>query len=520
MEGEAQAASVDYAAMDAKLEPVVRFLRTHQYQLALDRLKQLDAQGIFLPTERWRVDQRYADCYFGLLNIERVEQHYWTAIQETEGMPYQKQCEFYSNDLFTLHYLPHASRALLRERHLLYDELCKGFETFTHDPQNAARRHAKIRIGYIAPTFCETILSFFCTELWRRYDREQFEVYLYALNDDREDLAAREVATWVTKCRTFDRRTLSRTVAQAIYDDGVDILFDVNVHADGGRTLQVLKYRPAPIQMAGIGYMSTSGLGTMDYFLTDVHLDPPDAGDDDFSEALVRLPHSHFCYTPPERVLYCKNTYRPKAANEGILFASFNNFAKLNDPILLLWKRILDRVPDAKLLLKNGTYRRWFTRHVKDRARALGLPMDRLIFEEADHYYFDRYQDVDILLDTYPYVGGGTTCDALLAGVPVITRYSDRHGTRFGLSLLANLGLEALAADTDDAYVEKAVALAGDHELLAALHAKIPQLMKTSPVMDGDGYVRAIEAAYRTMWQDYLAHGVRTRAEGKRRIFI
>ena len=187
--------------------------------------------------------------------------------------------------------------------------------------------------------------------------------------------------------------------------------------------------------------------------------------------------------------------------------------------MLLLWKRILARVPDAKLLLKNGSKYSWYVRRIKDRARALGLPMDRIIFEDPERLYFDRYKDVDILLDTFPYVGGATTCDALFAGVPIISRYGDRHGTRFGLSLLTDVGLGERAAATDDEYVEKAVALASDRALLAALHAQITERMKSSPVMDGAGYVRDIETAFEAMWQDYLLHGVRTRGE-KRRIFV
>ena len=201
--------------------------------------------------------------------------------------------------------------------------------------------------------------------------------------------------------------------------------------------------------------------------------------DEDFAEQLVRLPHSHFCYTPPEHFLWREKFWHP---HKEILFGSFNNFAKLNEDILLLWKRILERVPGSRLLLKNSNYRTWTLRRIKDRVRHLGFPMDRVMFEGVTGDYFDRYADVDILLDTYPYTGGGTTCDALICGVPVITKYGSRHGTRFSYSLLANLGLEGLAAASDEEYVEKAVALAKDPELLAVLHEKIPSL---SPCLQG-----------------------------------
>lgn len=110
--------------------------------------------------------------------------------------------------------------------------------------------------------------------------------------------------------------------------------------------------------------------------------------------------------------------------------------------------------------------------------------------------------DMDIALDTYPYPGGGTTCEALYMGVPVVSRYGRRHGSRFGYSLLCNTGLEELTAETEEAYVEKAVALAEDEELLAALHRILRDRFASSPVMDAKGYVGEVEAAYERIWED------------------
>ena len=499
---------VDYAVMDEKLERVRKLLMEHRPQLALDRLLHLLQQGVFEPGELWRAYYRLATCYFELLDMEKAADAYWVALNHPEGMPYRLQCDYYSNYLFILHYLPHADRAFLRERNFIYDQLCAGAQSYASYP----RHHEKLRVGYIAPTFRETVVSFFSVQLLTRYDRSRFEVYLYSMRpDDRDTPLEQDLAKSVSKWRSFGMWDDRQAIADTIHGDEIDILFDLTVHTEGGPTLQAMKYHPAPVQIAGIGYMSTSGMRAMDYFLTDVYLDPPGEHDEDFSEALVRLPHSHFCYTPPERVLRRKRFWQP---HRTILFASFNNFAKLNEDILLLWKRILERVPKAQLLLKNSSGRTWILRRIKDRVRRLGFPMDRVIIEGNTADYLDRYADVDILLDSYPYTGGGTTCDALLCGVPVITKYGDRHGTRFSYSLLANAGLADLAADNDDAYVEKAVALANDRELLAALHEKIPELMKASPIMDGAGYVRDIEKAYLCMWQAYQARAP------KREIFI
>ena len=144
-------------------------------------------------------------------------------------------------------------------------------------------------------------------------------------------------------------------------------------------------------------------------------------------------------------------------------------------------------------------------RKIKGMFHKAGVDADCLMIEQPGQDYLSRYYDVDLLLDTYPYVGGGTTCDALYMGVPVISRYGRRHGTRFGYSLLMNVGLEELTAATEEEYIEKAVALASDTELLAALHRQIPQMFRQSPVMDVAGYMRDIQSAYERIWQEWLS---------------
>ena len=158
------------------------------------------------------------------------------------------------------------------------------------------------------------------------------------------------------------------------------------------------------------------------------------------------------------------------------------------------------------MLLRSSTkFDSYVVRKIKGMFRKAGVSADRLLMEQPDSDYLSRYCDVDLLLDTYPYVGGGTTCDALYMGVPVVSLYSRRHGTRFGYSLLMNTGLGELTAATEEEYIEKAVALAGDTELLAALHKQIPQMFRKSPVMDVAGYMRDIQSAYERIWQEWLS---------------
>ncbi|MBR3457741.1 MAG: hypothetical protein IKH16_06275, partial [Selenomonadaceae bacterium] len=288
--------------------------------------------------------------------------------------------------------------------------------------------------------------------------------------------------------------------ARRIYEDEVDILFDLTGHTEGGRTLQVAAYRPAPVQLCGIGYFDTTGLPAMDYFLSDVYCDPAE-NDALFSERLIRLPRSHFCYTPPVSVLECRAKYH---LHRPVVFGSFNNFHKITDGMLELWHEVICRVPGSRLLLKNVSPDRKLVKAMRERALRIGFLPEQLDLRPGSWKYLDEYADVDIALDTYPYPGGGTTCEALYMGVPVISLYGQRHGSRFGYSLLQNIGMGELAAAAPEEYVEKAVAVAGDAELLTALHRILRERLQQSPVMDAGGYVRDVEAAYERIWQEWL----------------
>ena len=174
--------------------------------------------------------------------------------------------------------------------------------------------------------------------------------------------------------------------------------------------------------------------------------------------------------------------------------------------MLLAWRTILERVPNARLLLKNSAYGgRGIAVLAYDRLQRLGFDMSRVQFEGATSDYMLRYLDVDIALDTFPWPGGGTSCDALYMGVPVVSYYTERHSTRFTYSLLANIGLADLASEQLSDYVETAVALAGNLDLLDALHRELRPRMKASPVMDQEGYIREMEEWYRAIWADWEA---------------
>lgn len=489
---------MDLGKLDERYKQVLELLEQEAPQLALDKLNRiLQAEG-FTQDEEWRILQYYSLCYYKLFDKAKCRKYSWAALQHSEGQPFRIQQLEFSDYLFMLHYYPEVTDTEMRELHFMYDRFTQAVEQYQHDINH--HQHKKLRIGYLACGFTDNVVSYFTIQLLMAYDRNNFEVYCYQLSEGR-DLLTDEIEKQVKVLRRYPRNGELSQVAADIYADEVDILFDYDVHASGGRTMAVMSYRPAPVQVAGIGYMSTSGSSVVDYFLGDVHCDPPGLHDEDFREKIWRLPHSHFCYTPSARVLAVKKKYQ---IHEPIIFGSFNNFLKLNDEMLAAWLQIIRQVPGSKILLKNSSHKTNALTVISRKLKQLGFKREEYILEDATGDYLERYRDVDIMLDTYPYTGGGTTCEALYMGVPVVARYGRRHGSRFSYSILQNVGLEELACTSLEEYVAKAVALAQDKTLLMALHRDIPKMMHDSPLMDARGYMDNIECMYREIWTKWL----------------
>lgn len=408
----------------------------------------------------------------------------------------------YSNYLFNLHYSGRHEADFLRETAANFDSFFNRRYRFVHKTGAAGR---PLRIGYISADFRHHVCLCFCYALLTAYDRDNFTVYVYMLGT--EDDYSRQLRQQVSEWRNL-RGLPAEEAAQVIFEDKIDILVDLAGHTKGNG-LSILAYKPAPVQVSGIGYFASTGLGTVDYFLGDVFLDGAKGqpGQSEFTEELLVLSHSHFCYCPLQTVRLAEQS--PFCRNGYVTFGSFNNFAKVTDEVLAVWRRILEAVPESRLLLKAAVFDGGeVAAYTKARLARAGLPMDRLECRGLSDDYLTEYGDMDIALDTFPYPGGGTSCDALYMGRPLITLTGKRHGERFGYSLLMNLGLEELAASSVDEYIERAVLLAENPELLQGLQQNIRSMMEKSPLMDRKLYMQDIQAAYRKIAKKNCAEPV------------
>lgn len=354
----------------------------------------------------------------------------------------------------------------------------------------------KLRVGYVSPDFRRHAICRFVEPLLAHHDRERFEIFCYA-DLRKPDETTRRIQALAHHWRDWTGRS-DEQAAQSVRDDGIDILVDLAGHGAGNRLL-VFARKPALIQVAMIGYPDTTGMDAIDYRITDADQDPPGPADALYAERLIRLPRSAWCYrpdadTPPVSPL-------PASSNGFATFGCLNKRVKVTPAALELWAQILRRVPGSRLLLSlaGGDAA---NPSARARIERCGIPGNRLVLLEkaaGPTQYLERYAQIDIALDAFPYNGATTTCDALWMGVPVIALAGGATVSRAAASLLRAAGLSELACNTDGEYVDRAVQLARDPARLAPLRSELRERLTRSSLRDEPAFARAVEAAYQRM---------------------
>jgi protein O-GlcNAc transferase len=411
--------------------------------------------------------------------------------------------EIHSNLILTLHYDPTAIAADLNSAH-------EGWNSRHPSPRlphtNVPEPGRRLRLGFVSPDLRDHVVGRALLPSFRRFDPDRFELYCYG--NTVEDPVGAEFRARCHGWRELGTKTAAQ-LAETIAADGVDILIDLALHTSDNR-LDVFALKPAPLQISWLGYPESSGVATMDYRLTDAWLEPPSGNQLAHpQEKAALLPDCWTCYEPPTG--YPEVNALPSAAGKPFTFGSFNNNCKINGAVLDAWAQLLLATPGSRLqlLAKQGGHRRRFA----DEFARRGVDAARILFADylpasadlSQGALLARYHDIDVALDTFPYGGMTTTLDALWMGVPVVSLVGERNLGRAGLSLLSNVGLAELAASDVVGYVDAAVRLAGDQVRLAALRASLRERMRSSPLLDAEGYTRKVEQAFRDMWVDWCA---------------
>jgi predicted O-linked N-acetylglucosamine transferase (SPINDLY family) len=303
-------------------------------------------------------------------------------------------------------------------------------------------------------------------------------------------------ATW--------RDSTMRSWSRRSGPDQVDIVLELSGHTHGNK-LSALRLRGAPVQATYLGYPNTTGVPAMDYRIVDSLTDPPPphGAEKWATEKLIRLDPCFLCYTPREDAPLPGPP--PVERNGYVTFGSFNSIKKLTEKTLGLWCRLMEAVPDSRLVIKSsGLSSAAAQEHISGVLREGGLDEDRFelldkMESKADH--LAAYEMMDVALDTYPYHGTTTTCEALWQGVPVVSLVGDVHAARVGLSLLSAIGHPEWAVKSEEEYIAVAAGLGRDSAKLARIRGGLRQEMARSPLCDAAAMGKRMEAALRGAWR-------------------
>jgi predicted O-linked N-acetylglucosamine transferase (SPINDLY family) len=355
-----------------------------------------------------------------------------------------------------------------------------------------------LRIGFVSGDFRRHPVGYFLEDVLASLPKTSLQLVAYA-NQVREDEVTDRLRPHFDFWRNIRSLNDDEAAAQ-IRADGIDILVDLSGHTKANRLL-VFARKPAPVQVTYLGYFTSTGLKSIDYFLVD-RWQAPEGEQLYYSETPFRQPGHHLCFTPPR--LDIPVGPLPALRNGHVTFGNFNILAKMNDAVVASWSEILKAVPGSRLFLKSEQLDGDdVAASVHARFAAHGISADRLELEGKSPFdeYLASYQRVDIALDPFPYNGGTVTVQALWMGVPVLTLRGDCHVGRNGTSILSALDMPEWVAQDGADYIERATQLAGGLTALAALRETLRPRLLASSLCDAPRFARDLEAAFREMWR-------------------
>ncbi|MFN7221439.1 MAG: hypothetical protein ACK5UX_12470 [Burkholderiales bacterium] len=388
---------------------------------------------------------------------------------------------------------PEISAERLRDMHCEYAAKVIPTNTFTQAATKSARE--TLSIGYFSNHFRRFPLSSFVPHVLAAHDRARVKVFAFSTSPLMDEWS-REYVDAADEFHDFSAYS-NVQIADRIRAIGIDVLVDLSGYTAQNR-FAVLGYRPAPIQMTWLGYLVTCGTSAIDYHLTDAWANPPGVTEHLFTEQLIRLPHSQYCFRPLVDVPLQSET--PQSRNGFVTFGVFAIASKWNQQLLETYARLLKAVPDSRL--KMLAVSRDMQSNLRTSFAAQGIEKHRIsFFGKRDlSGYLGGISEVDIVLDAFPFVGGTTVFDALWMGVPVVSRWVARGFGGAARSALSEAGLGDLVAKSPDEYVAIASGLAADHARRRQLRATLRDQISGGVLGAPKHMAAALERAYEEAW--------------------
>lgn len=390
------------------------------------------------------------------------------------------------------------------------DILAAGAQVASHYLSMPAQPHAmpadlaadkRLRIGYLSPDMRNHPMVHLSIQLFELHDRSRFEIILFDYAKPSDSIYRRRALAAFDKVVTIRERS-DAEAAKAIAEERIAIVVDAAGWTTGGRS-QILASRPAPLNVQWMGFAGTMGAPWIDYIVADWILAPP-GSEPEFSEKLLRLPHTYQCNDRKRRIGDKVTRAEAGLPQDTFVFCCFNQSFKMNREVFAIWMELLRQRPEAVLWLLQEN--EWAVAALRQHAKEFGIAPERLVFaprvDLARH--LARLSLADLALDCTPYGSHTTASDALWAGVPQLALRGRTFAARVSASLLTAIGLPELIAESQESYRDLALRLSADRALLAEYKARLAANRLTTPLFDSGLFTRHLEAGYEAIWRRCL----------------
>lgn len=374
-------------------------------------------------------------------------------------------------------------------------------EVTPYDSWHVHAQEQRIRIGLVSADLRKHPVGYFLHQWLQTFDASRLEIYGYS-TDGREDAFSHELKDLCNQWRSLAGLTDAQA-AKHIREDGIHILLDLS-GLSGGTRLPIFAYKPAPVQATWLGYWGTTGLPVMDYVIADPVSINADVAKQ-FTEQVVHLPHTRMCFTAPPFEIEVNPL--PALSTGAVSFGCFQNYSKVSDEVLACWGEILLALPTARLFWQTKAFSdQLICEQALARLAKYGIAATRctLYGMVAREEYLRNHHQIDVILDTFPFTGGTTTCEALWMGVPTVTLSGDTLIARQGASFMHCAGLPDWIANTREEYVHKAITFASDLNALSLVRAKLREQVLASPLMNSKQFAQDFEQLLFGLWQQVL----------------
>jgi protein O-GlcNAc transferase len=411
----------------------------------------------------------------------------------------------YQNLLFATCYSSEYSLEFIMENLRRYGQVLTSLAKFQFSTWHHRQMTDKLRIGFVSADFIDHPVTTFLKAILEQFDLTRFELIAYS-NNPKEDHLTQKLKPFFENWKTIVGIP-DLEVANLIHADKVDVLIDLAGHSAGNR-LGVFAYKPAPKQLTWLGYWASTGVEQMDYILLDKNSAPTEISEQ-FTEEIIYLPESRFCYSPPIYDVAVKAL--PAIANQYITFGCYHNYSKVNDNVLALWAKVMNAVPTSKLRWQTASFNdQKIVKEIESRFRRFGIKAERLklVGNSSKEAYLNTFNEIDFCLDSFPFTSCTTASDALWMGVPTLTISGDRLVARQCTSLMCAVGLPEWVAIDEGTFISKAVMFANKVNQLMSVRARLRQQLLDSPLGDAKKFARNLENVLLDISSDGLDKGV------------